>query len=267
VLLATWNVNSIRARQERLVEWLAAKKPDVVCLQELKCELPVFETIDFRALGYEVAATCQKTYNGVAILSRRPLADVQIGLQDGDAEDTQARLVAATVDGIRVVSVYVPNGQAVGSEKYAYKLRWMDRLRRYLDARCDPGQPLAVLGDFNVAPEPRDVHDPAAWEAETLFHVDSRNALERIRGFGLVDAFRLHHDEAGAYSWWDYRMLAFPKNRGLRIDLVLVTKPLAARVTASFIDREQRKGKGPSDHAPVLVEIAPAGAPAAGGQE
>lgn len=256
MLLATWNVNSIRARQERLVEWLDARKPDVVCLQELKCELPALEALALKELGYEVAATCQKTYNGVAILSKRPLEDVQIGLQDGDAEDTQARLVAATVDGIRVVSVYVPNGQAVGSEKYAYKLRWMERLRRYLDQRCDPARPLAVLGDFNVAPEPRDVYDPAAWEGETLFHVDARAALERIREFGLVDAFRLHHDEAGAYSWWDYRMLAFPKNRGLRIDLVLVTRPLAERITGSFIDREMRKGQGPSDHVPVVVEIA-----------
>ncbi len=258
MLLATWNVNSIRARQERLVEWLAARKPDVLCLQELKCELPALEKLGLKELGYEVAAACQKTYNGVAILSKRPLEDVQIGLQDGDAEDTQARLVAATVDGIRVISVYVPNGQAVGSDKYAYKLRWLERLRRYLDERCDPAQPLAVLGDFNVAPEPRDVYDPAAWEGETLFHVDARNALEHVRGFGLVDAFRLHHDEAGAYSWWDYRMLAFPKNRGLRIDLVLATRPLADRITSSFIDREMRKGKGPSDHVPVVMEIAPA---------
>jgi exodeoxyribonuclease-3 len=256
VLLATWNVNSIRARRERLAAWLASRKPDVVCLQELKCELPVLEAMALEDLGYHVAASCQKTYNGVAILSRRPLADVEIGLRDGDPDDTQARLVAATVDGIRVVSVYVPNGQAVGSEKWAYKLRWMERLREYLDLRCDPNQPLAVLGDFNVAPEPRDVYDPAAWEGETLFHPDARAALARIREFGLVDAFRLHHDEAGAYSWWDYRMLAFPKNRGLRIDLVLATKPLADRIVSSYIDREERKGKGPSDHAPVVVEVA-----------
>jgi len=254
MLLATWNVNSIRARQARFLAWLEKQKPDVVCLQELKCEQKVLDSLELEALGWHVVANCQKTYNGVAVLSRTPLADPLIGMQDGE-EDPQARLVAATVDGIRVISAYVPNGNGVGSEKYAYKLRWLERLRAWLERHCDPAQPLALCGDFNVAPEARDVHDPAAWENETLFHVDSRERLQALLDWGLVDAFRIHNDAPGLYSWWDYRMLAFPKNRGLRIDLVLVTRPLAARVTGSFIDREERKGKLPSDHAPVCVRL------------
>lgn len=254
MLLATWNVNSIRARQARLVDFLGRHSPDVVCLQELKCESSVLETLELESLGYHVAATCQKTYNGVAILSKKQVSDVEIGLGDGE-DDPQARLIAATVDGVRVLSAYVPNGSAVGSDKYAYKLRWLERLHRYLETKCDPEKPLALCGDFNVAPEARDVHDPAAWENETLFHVDSREALAKLCRWGLVDAFRLHHDEPGLYSWWDYRMLGFPKNLGLRIDLVLVTRPLVGRVQGSSIDREERKGKQPSDHAPVLVRI------------
>lgn len=254
MLIATWNVNSIRARKDRLLAWLEKRRPDVVCLQELKCESDVLAEIGLEALGWHVVANCQRTYNGVAILSREPLADALLGMQDGE-EDPQARLVAATVRGIRVISAYVPNGSAVGSDKYAYKLRWMERMLRYLRTRCDPAQPLVLCGDFNVAPEERDVHDPAAWENETLFHVDSRERLSAWMEWGLVDAFRLHNDAAGLYSWWDYRMLAFPKNRGLRIDHVLVTRPLVPRVKGSFIDREERKGKQPSDHAPVCVEL------------
>lgn len=254
MLLATWNVNSIRARQERLVNFLERHQPDVVCLQELKCEQAILDELELEKHGYQVAATCQKTYNGVAILSKTPLSDVQIGLQDG-VDDPQARLIAATVDGIRVISAYIPNGSAVGSDKYEYKLQWMERLRAYLDRNCDPKQPVALCGDFNVAPDERDVHDPVLWAEETLFHPTARAALQRILDFGLVDSFRLHNEEPGFYSWWDYRMLGFPKNRGLRIDLILVSHPLATRVRRSFIDREERKGKQPSDHAPVFVEF------------
>jgi exodeoxyribonuclease III len=254
MLLATWNVNSIRARHDRLLAWLEKQKPDVLCLQELKCERGALDELELEKLGWHVAANCQKTYNGVAILSRAPLSDVFVGMQDGE-EDPQARLVAATVGGIRVISAYVPNGSAVGSDKYAYKLRWLERLKRWLETHGDPGQPLALCGDFNVAPEARDVHDPAAWENETLFHVDSRERLSALMSWGLVDAFRLHNDAAGLYSWWDYRMLGFPKNLGLRIDHVFVTQPLATRVQGSFIDRDERKGKQPSDHAPVCVRI------------
>jgi exodeoxyribonuclease-3 len=252
--VASWNVNSIRAREARVAAWLRSRAPDVVCLQELKTEEKDFPRSLFTDAGYEVAANCQRTYNGVAIASRAPLSEVALGLSDG-AEDPQARLVAATVAGVRVVSVYVPNGQAVGSEKYAYKLAWLARLRAYLDRHCDPRQPLLVCGDFNVAPEPRDVHDPAAWAGETLFHVDSRAALERVRAFGLYDTFRLRNQQGGVYSWWDYRMLGFPKNQGLRIDHILATRSLSERCQAVSIDREERKGEGPSDHAPVLAEF------------
>lgn len=254
--IATWNVNSIRVRYERLLALLDRHQPDVICLQELKCELPALEALEIEKHGYHIAASCQRTYNGVAILAKEPLSDVEIGLQD-DEDDPQARLIAATVGGIRFLCAYVPNGSAVGSEKYAYKLRWLERLHRYLETRCDPKEPLALLGDFNVAPDERDVHDPAAWEDETLFHIDSRKALQRLLDWGLTDSFRIHNQEAGYYSWWDYRMLGFPKNRGLRIDLALVSDPLVPRVRGSFIDREERKGKQPSDHAPVFVDLDP----------
>jgi len=190
----------------------------------------------------------------VAIAARSPITDVRRGLDDG-VEDPQARLITALVDGVRVMSAYMPNGQAVGTDKYEYKLQWMDRFVRDLDTHYDRAQPLVVCGDFNVAPEPGDVHDPVAWANETLFHVDARRALDRIRAWGLVDLFRLHHVEAGYYSWWDYQMLAFPKNRGLRIDHLFATEPVARRCTDAWIDRESRKGQKPSDHAPVLAII------------
>lgn len=255
MLLATWNVNSVRARYDRLVAWLDAKQPDVLCLQELKCEQGILDALSFK--GYEVAAACQRTYNGVAILSKRPLLDVRMGLQDSEEEPPeQARLVAATIDGIRILSAYVPNGGTVGSDKFAYKLRWMDRLHRYLARHADKSQPLALCGDFNVAPEERDVHDPKAWEGEVLFHPDVRRALSDWSEWGLTDAFRIHNQEPGLYSWWDYRQLAFPKNRGLRIDHVFVTESLGSRVLSSYIDRNERKGSLPSDHAPVVVSVA-----------
>jgi len=250
--LVTWNVNSIRARTERVLPWLEANKPDVLCMQELKVEEDKFPFDEFRALGYEIVVAAQKTYNGVAIAARTPITDVRMGLDDS-VEDPQARLISAVVDGVRIMSVYVPNGQAVGSDKYEYKLQWMDRLVRDLDAHYDRARPMAICGDFNVAPEDKDVHDPVAWAQETLFHVDARRALEKIRSWGLVDLFRLHHWEAGYYSWWDYQMLAFPKNRGLRIDHIFATEPLARRCDGCWIDREARKGNKPSDHAPVVA--------------
>jgi exodeoxyribonuclease-3 len=238
---------------ERVKSWLGAHQPDVLCLQELKAEekdLP-----DFHALGYEIAHACQKTYNGVAILSRAPMTEVACGLGDDDS-DVQQRLVAATVGGIRFVSVYVPNGQVVGSDKWTYKLAWLNRLRGYLERHHRPDQPLLLCGDFNVAPEPRDVKHPDRWASSVLFHPDARAALERVRSWGLTDVFRQHHAEPGFYSWWDYRMLSFPKNDGLRIDHVFVTEPLVRRVTDCWIDRDERKGKQPSDHAPVLATLA-----------
>jgi exodeoxyribonuclease-3 len=250
--LATWNVNSIRAREARLIDFLAVQAPDVVCLQELKVTDEAFPFDAIRAAGYHGAVHGQKTYNGVAILARSEPADVEKGM--GDA-DPQARLISARVGGVRVLCAYFPNGGELGSDKWTYKLDWMRRLRKHLDARCDPNEPLALCGDFNVAPEPRDVHDPKAWEGSVLFHPDVREALEEVRRFGLTDTFRMHHEEAGVFSWWDYRMLAFPNNNGLRIDHIFATRPLANACVGASIDREQRKGKLPSDHAPVLAEF------------
>jgi len=253
--LATWNVNSIRARQERVLNWLQSNTPDVLCMQEVKVDESEFPFLEFRAIGYYVALYGQKTYNGVAIASREEPKDVLRGLDDG-IDDSQARLIAATVSGVRVLSAYVPNGQAVGSDKYQYKLIWLDRLKRYLETRFQPAQQLVIAGDFNVAPEPIDVHDPVFWENQIMFSVEERTALAHLRAFGLVDTFRKLRREPGQYTWWDYRQLNFPKNKGLRIDHVFATPELAERCTSALIDREMRKGTQPSDHAPVIVEFA-----------
>jgi exodeoxyribonuclease-3 len=252
VRFATWNVNSIRARSERVLAWLDQHRPDVICLQETKVDDAAFPVEPYRARGYHLELCGQPTYNGVAILSLLPLTDVSRGLGDGE-EDGQCRLIAATVAGVRVLSVYAPNGQVVGSDKWVYKLRWFERLRRYLGERESLGGRLVLGGDFNVAPEPRDVHDPARWEKEVLFHPDARAALARLCDLGLADTYRLHHPEPGRYTWWDYRQLSFPKGRGLRIDHVLATAPLFERCRAAEIDREARKGKQPSDHAPLIT--------------
>ena len=250
--LATWNVNSIRARHDRVVEWLGRHGPDVLCLQETKVVDDQFPEEALRAAGYHLALHGQKTYNGVAIAARQPLADVTRGMGDGD-DDPQARFLAATVGGVRVISAYFPNGGEVGSDKYAYKLRWMERLAAWLRAHADPAGMLVLAGDFNVAPEDRDVWDPAAWEGQTLFTDAEKQRLAALRDWGLHDAFRKHHAEAGLYSWWDYRMLAFAKKQGLRIDHVYATRALLDRCTACEIDREARKGKDASDHAPVVA--------------
>jgi exodeoxyribonuclease-3 len=250
--IATWNVNSIRMRRERLLAWLRRDEPEVVCLQELKVAEEDYPSLDLAALGYQSAVNAQRTYNGVSILSRLPLTDIVLGMGDS-AEDTHARFVAATVNGVRVLSVYVPNGGEVDSDKWAYKLAWLQRLRGWLDAHESAAHRVAVCGDFNVAPEAIDVHEPAAWEGTVLYHPQARAALQRVMDFGLVDTFREKHPgEGNKYSWWDYRMLGFPKNRGLRIDHILATRALADHCTASEIDREQRKGKVASDHAPVI---------------
>jgi exodeoxyribonuclease-3 len=253
--LATWNVNSIRVRKERVLAWLAEARPDVLCMQELKIVEEEFPLIDFRALGYHVVLVGQKTYNGVGIASLEPPTDVIRSLDDG-VDDPQARIIGATIGKIRIYSSYIPNGQAVGSEKMVYKLEWLGRLKRYLDAHHDATQPVVVAGDFNVAPENADVHDPAVWANQVLFSVEERIALARLRTFGLVDVYRRHHPEPGRYSWWDYRQLSFPKNHGLRIDFVFATPPLAETSVAAEIDREARKGENPSDHAPVVVTFA-----------
>lgn len=251
MLLASWNVNSIKARLTRLIAWLEKTQPDVVCLQEIKVQDQEFPALELQTLGYRAAVFGQKTYNGVAILARSEPTEVHRGLEGDD----QARLISATVGGIRVLSAYFPNGQNVGSDKWVYKLDWIRRLTAHLAATYDPGEPLVLCGDFNVAPEDRDVAVPDQWRASVLCHEDGRQALRALAAWGWVDAIRLHHDGPGPYSWWDYRMLAFPKGNGLRIDHVFLTRPLAERCTRAWVDREQRKGKLPSDHAPVLVEL------------
>ncbi len=255
--LATWNVNSVRARLARLVGWLGRWQPDVLCLQELKVEDEQFPFEELHAAGYHAAVFGQRTYNGVALIAREEPRDVVRGLGD-EVDDPQARLLAATIRGVRVLTAYVPNGGEVGLDKWTYKLQWMSRLRAQLDRRYAPDVPLALCGDLNVAPEARDVHAPDLWEGTVLYHPDVRAAFDNWRAFGLVDVFRQHHPEDGLYSWWDYRMLAFPKNRGLRIDHILATAPLAARCTSCVIDRAERKGQQPSDHAPVVADFSDA---------
>jgi exodeoxyribonuclease III len=252
--LATWNVNSIRARLERLLGWLDRHQPDVVCLQELKVADGDFPVDELWSAGYDSACHGQRTYNGVAILSRTPITDVRRGFEPGSEPD-QARLIAGTVQGIRILSAYFPNGQTVGSDKWLYKLDWIARLASHLSIAYSPAAPLLLAGDFNIAPEDRDVAQPAQWRNSVLCHEDGRRALAAVAEWGLIDALRLHHPGPGPYSWWDYRMLAFPKDNGLRIDHVLVTSALAPSCRDAWVDRDERKGKLPSDHAPVLVEL------------
>jgi exodeoxyribonuclease-3 len=254
VIIATWNVNSIKARLPNVLAWFDEVKPDVVCFQEIKCEDDAFPRLEFEDRGYNVATHGQKTYNGVAIASRAPLANVARGLGDG-VDDPQARLLSAEVHGIRVICAYVPNGASVGSDKWEYKLAWLGRLRAYLERTADPSRPLVVCGDLNVAPSDLDVARPDAWRHTVLCHEEGRAALRRVLDWGLVDAFRHRHPDVAAYSWWDYQRLAFPKGDGLRIDHVLVTAPLLARLRDAGIDRDERKGKLPSDHAPVWIEL------------
>ncbi len=255
VKITTWNVNSIRQRLERVLAWIGRQAPDVLCLQETKVTDEDFPRDAFVAAGYRVETFGQKTYNGVALLAKAPLEDVERGLPD-DAPDAQRRLIAATVEGLRIVNVYVPNGESLESEKFPFKLDWLARLERALAAALRADRPLVVLGDFNIAPEDRDVHDPEAWRGQVLFHPLEHAALARLRALGLTDLYRRHHAEAGRYTWWDYRMLGFPRNLGLRIDLILGTEAATKRSTACEIDRDERKGVKPSDHVPVTVELA-----------
>lgn len=247
-----WNVNSIRARLERALGVIERHDPDVMCLQELKVTDDQFPAEEFEKLGYHCAVHGQRTYNGVAILSRTEPRDVARGMDDG-SDDEQARLIGATVDGVRVLCAYFPNGSTLDSPKYQYKLEWMKRLRAYLDAHHGADEPLLLCGDFNVAVDAADVAFPDRWERSVLFHESAREALEDVRGFGLVDVFRKHHPNGGVYSWWDYRQLSFPKGNGLRIDHVFATEPLAAKSTGAEVDRDERKGDRPSDHAPVIA--------------
>ena len=254
--IATWNVNSVRARQARVVGWLRQHRPDALCLQELKTTDEAYPAAAIRAEGFESAVHGQRAFNGVALLSPHPIDDVRRGLED---DDDQARLIAGAVRGVTIYSAYFPNGRTVGSEAYEYKLAWMGRLFELLDARHDPGDAVVLAGDFNVAPDDRDAEEPGRWEASVLCHEAARKALERIRAWGFVDVVRKHNPDGGLYSWWDYRRLAFPRNDGLRIDHVFATAPVAEASTAAWVDRNQRKGRKtdiPSDHAPVVAEFA-----------
>jgi exodeoxyribonuclease-3 len=251
--IATWNVNSLRVRLPQLIEWLAANPLDVVALQETKLVDADFPAAEIGALGYHVACSGQKTYNGVAILARTPLSGLVTAIP-GFA-DEQKRVLAATVGTLRIINLYVPNGQATGSEKYAYKLRWLDALAGFLEAELAAHPEVLVLGDFNIAPEDRDVHDPAAWAGGVLVSEPERAALARLTGLGLTDLFRLFEQPAQAYSWWDYRQGGYRRNHGLRIDLMLASKALAARCRACRIDREPRAWERPSDHAPCVASF------------
>ena len=252
--LATWNVNSLKVRLPQLLEWLATKQPDVVCLQETKLEDANFPQAEIEAAGYQVAFSGQKTYNGVALLARGELADVVSG--NPHYTDPQKRLIAATVGDVRVICAYVPNGQAVGSDKYDYKLAWLAALEIWLTEQLAAHPQLALAGDFNIAPDDRDVHDPAAWAGQILCSDAERSAFQRLQALGLHDSFRLFEQPEKTFSWWDYRMLGFRRNQGLRIDHILLSAPLRARCTASGIDREMRKRERPSDHAPAIVDLA-----------
>lgn len=248
--IASWNVNSIRAREERLVEWLAANRPDVLCIQELKVTDDAFPLDLMREAGYHAVVYGQKTYNGVAILSRREAKDVERGFGD---RDPQSRLIAATIEGVRVICVYVPNGQEIGCEKHAYKLDWLARLQKYLAKKYSPADRLVVCGDFNIAPTDLDVSKPQSWVDSVLCDPEGRAAVERIKEWGLTDVFRRLNPDVKAFSWWDYRMLAFVKNHGCRIDYILATASLADKCSEATIDREARKGQKPSDHVPVVA--------------
>lgn len=254
--LATWNVNSLKARLPRVEEWLDYARPDVCCLQETKLADDAFPQLTFEALGYDAVHYGEGRWNGVAILSKLGLDDVRTGF--GDLEDPyagEARLVAARCGALECVSVYVPNGREVGSEFWDRKLVWLERLRDWLDASFTPESPLALVGDFNVAPEDRDVWDPTAFVGATHVTDEERNALAELRAWGLEDAFRRCYEDDDLFTYWDYRRGDFHQHRGMRIDLVYVTKPAAEAVRWATIDRNARKGKQPSDHAPVVVDL------------
>jgi len=251
--LATWNVNSLKVRLPQLVDWLAIAQPDVVCLQETKLEDGKFPQAEIEAAGFRAAFTGQKTYNGVALLARSALQDVRTEMPG--FTDPQKRVVAATVGATRVVCLYAPNGQAVGSDKFDYKLRWYEALRAWLADELARHPRLAVLGDLNIAPEDRDVHDPKQWEGQVHCSEPERAAFGALLALGLQDAFRLFEQPEKSFSWWDYRMMAFRRNAGLRIDHILLSNALAGQCQSCTIDKAPRKLERPSDHTPVVAEL------------
>lgn len=251
--LATWNVNSLTVRLPQVLDWLSVVQPDILCVQEIKQENVKFPHAALLEAGYQSVCFGQKTYNGVAIMSRDAIMDVQWGIPDFD--DEQRRVIAATINDLRVVCVYVPNGQAVDSDKYYYKLRWLKALKTWLKTEVCAHKKLALLGDFNIAPEDRDVYDPVAWADQVLCSAPERAALSGLTGLGLSDCFRRFDQTENSYSWWDYRQGGFRRNQGLRIDYILVSQSLAEACIGCRIDLSPRRNERPSDHAPVIAEF------------
>lgn len=255
--IATWNVNSLKVRLPRLEEWLGYAKPDVLCLQETKLADAAFPALDIERLGYEWVHHGNGRWNGVAILSRVGLTDVVSGFDDGeDDEAAEARVITARCQDVLVTSVYVPNGRSLDHEMYAEKLRWLERLHEFVNRKATPSDRVAICGDFNVAPADVDVYDPTKFVGSTHVSEAERAAVDRLRQWGLVDGFRRQWKDDRVYSWWDYRAGDFHQHRGMRIDLLLLSAPLAEKITFALIDRNARKGQSPSDHAPVFVDIA-----------
>lgn len=249
----TWNVNSLNVRLPHVLDWLRENQPEVLCLQETKQEDVKFPYTVLKEAGYNAIHLGQKAYNGVAILSSHQMYDVKFGIAGFD--DEQRRVISATVNGIRVVCVYIPNGQALNSEKYEYKLSWLQALTKWLESelKCYPN--LILLGDYNIAPDDRDCHDPAAWIGQILVSESERVAFQKLTQLGLHDSFRLFEAETGHYSWWDYRMMGFRRGLGMRIDHILVSNPLKLACKSCVIDKAPRKLERPSDHAPVILEL------------
>lgn len=258
--IASWNVNSLKARLPRVEEWLGRMAPDVVCIQETKLADDAFPAVSFEAMGYQTAHYGQGQWNGVAILSRVGIEDVAVNFDDDQDPDPDARIIWATCGGVRVASVYVPNGREVGHEHYDYKLDWLGRLRTHLDRHADAGEPLAILGDFNIAPEDADVWDTKAFEGKTHVTAPERDALDHIKAWGLTDTFRhLYPDSPGLFTYYDYTAGRFHKRQGIRIDLILATESLVSTATGALVDRNGRKaweGHKPSDHIPIYADFA-----------
>ncbi|MEO5697845.1 MAG: exodeoxyribonuclease III [Burkholderiaceae bacterium] len=251
--LATWNVNSLAVRLPQVLDWLALHRPDALCLQETKLVDEKFPHAEIAAAGYRSEWFGQRTYNGVALLTRTAASDVVKNIPGFD--DPQARVITATVTGVRIIGAYIPNGQSPDSDKFIYKMRWLDALRGWIAAQAAMHPQLVVMGDYNIAPEDRDVHDPVAWAGQVLCTPQERAHFRGMVDLGLHDAFRLFEQAPKSWTWWDYRNLAFRRNHGLRIDHILVTEALRPKVTSCVIDKLTRKNERPSDHAPVMVEL------------
>jgi len=253
VKIATWNVNSLNVRKQQVLEWIGSADPDVLVLQEIKQVTEAFDAEAFASAGYQAIANGQKTYNGVAVICKQPPGDPVTDFPGLD--DPQRRILAATIDGVRVVNLYVPNGSSVGSEKYEYKLNWLKALHDFLRDELTSHDKLVVLGDFNIAPDDRDVYDPVKWGDDILCSPAERAALGDILDLGLSDVYRQFDQPEGSFSWWDYRAAGFRRNAGLRIDLILASASLSGACTASYIDKEPRTWERPSDHTPVVADF------------